>query len=87
MVTSTQNGTAAAPSASRPVSWAQLLVRLSPALLSVFADFFGLASLMPLLVFHLEDCGAADVALWTGVISSCQFAAVCISCVGWGVAA
>jgi MFS family permease len=60
------------------------LPKESAALLSTFADYFGLAVISPTLPFYLEEIGVERIALWTGVIVSIQFAAVVIANNFWG---
>ena len=58
--------------------------RVAPALGCVFADYFGLAVIMPVTPFHLRDrCGVVSEAgqqQWAGWISSAQFVGVAVGC-------
>lgn len=67
---------------------ASVTLKILPALLCVSADYAGLAAITPILPFHLRDrCGVEDgdaTAIWTGIISSSQFAAVMLACLVWG---
>jgi len=53
-------------------------------LLATFADYFGLAVLSPTLPYFLQELGVANIALWTGIIVTAQFAAVVLGNNVWG---
>lgn len=60
-----------------------------PVLVSVCVDYIGMASLGPLLPYYLRDhCAVApaEIAAWTGAITSSQFGGVVVGCLAWGVA-
>ena len=56
------------------------------AVLSVFADYLGLAMLTPSLPFYLSEKGLTDdeIPFWNGAITTAQFAAIVIGNVFWG---
>lgn len=60
------------------------VLAIAPSLICVLSDYIGLCALMPVLPFHCRDSGISDVELWTGAISSSQFAAVMLACVLMG---
>ena len=61
-------------------------MRLSekPALLCVFADYFGLALIQPTLPFFLAEIAPDNVEVWAGAILSIQFAFVIPGNLAWG---
>jgi MFS family permease len=56
------------------------------AVVSVFADYLGLAMLTPSLPFYLSEKGLTDseIPFWNGAITTAQFAAIVIGNVFWG---
>ena len=61
--------------------------RDGPALLCVFADFFGLAVILPTLPFFMEEIGAGDTQvqeIWVGGIISAQYFFVLPGNLIWG---
>jgi len=70
------------PSACRGLkSWSS-----GSAIVSTFADYFGLALMTPLLPYKLADLGfdETELPLWNGVISTAQFAAIVLGNLFWG---
>lgn len=55
-----------------------------PALLCVFADYFGLALIQPTLPFYLADISPDNVEIWVGAILSIQFVFVIPGNLVWG---
>lgn len=66
----------------------KVLCLILPSLISCFVDYLGLGALTPVLPFYLRDsCGIddeAEVARWTGIITSVQFLGVCVAALGMG---
>ena len=65
------------------------LLPIVPALLCVFADFYGLSAIMPMIPFHLQDTSGLSIdeaTLWFGFISSAQYGGVILGCIFWGLA-
>ena len=63
-------------------------LHLSVAVFCVFTDYVGLGGLSPVLPYHLAGNGTMTedaAALWTGTISSVQFAGVVVACLFWGI--
>ena len=56
------------------------------AVISIFADYLGLALLTPALPFYLDNLGFSDdkIAVWNGVITTSQFSAIIIGNLVWG---
>lgn len=83
----------APPSAQKPDASAprhaalRRLPATAVALSCTFADYLGLAIVQPTLPFYLADLGEADVALWTGIILTSQFAGIVLSNPVWGAVA
>eukprot|EP00966_Prymnesium_polylepis_P243744 5636784-Prymnesium_polylepis.2 len=59
---------------------------VGPAVIATFADYVGLALLVPSVPFYLSELGMTDeeVPVWNGVITTAQFAAVVVGNTVWG---
>ena len=60
------------------------LLSEKPALLCVFADYFGLALIQPTLPFYLAEISPDNVEIWVGAILSIQFVFVIPGNLVWG---
>ena len=63
--------------------------RTGGAVVATFADYFGLALLIPALPFLLDELGFSEtqVPVWNGIITTSQFAAIILGNLVWGVVA